>query len=52
MSTQVWLAMSEARGAGRVEWLPVVDDIRNSFLKPGPEFLNMLKQAAGWAKAG
>ncbi len=44
--------MSEAPEAGRVEWLPVVDGIRNSLLDPGPELLKVLKQAEEWAKAG
>ena len=32
-------------------WLPVVDDIRNTFLNPGPEILMVLKQIGGWARA-
>ncbi len=32
--------------------LPVVDNIRNSFLNPRPDILKVLKQAAGWARAG
>jgi len=48
-----WLAMSEHNpGKVRVEWLPVVDDIRNSLFNPGPELLKVLKRAAEWAEAG
>lgn len=45
-STGTW------RSAESSEWLPVVDNIRNSILSPAPEALKVLKQALGWERAG
>ena len=46
-----WLAMSEAREAGRVEWLPFVDAIRNCFLSPTVEARIALEAVRNYARA-